>query len=72
MLDHNQTGLPEADSRPGQPRPLIGCCCHLTLPLLMAGILTDNHHIALALDDLALFANFLNRRPYFHGATLLV
>jgi len=38
----------------------------LTLTLLVLGILTDYHDLALALDDLALFANRFYRRSYFH------
>ncbi len=32
----------------------------------MLGILANDHNLALALDDLALLAYFLNRRFYFH------
>ena len=38
----------------------------------MLGILTDDHDLALALDDLALFANRFYRRSYFHGKYLLM
>ena len=43
----------------------------LTLALLMLGIFANNHHAALALDDLALFADGLHRRTDFHGNTSL-
>ena len=43
----------------------------LALSLLMLGVLTDHHDFPLALNDLALFANFLNRRPDFHSITSL-
>ena len=39
------------------------------LLLLMLGILADDHDATLALDDLALFANGLDRRSHFHGVT---
>ena len=35
----------------------------------MLGILADNHYLALALDDLALLANGLHGRSYFHVET---
>ena len=45
--------------------------CHsnlqLTLPLLVFGIHTDNAHDTLAVHDLALVTNFLNRCSYFHN-----
>jgi hypothetical protein len=41
----------------------------LPLLLLVLGVLADHHHDALALDDLALVANFLDRRPDFHALT---
>jgi hypothetical protein len=44
----------------------------LALLLLMLGILADDHHAALALDDLALLANGFYRRPDFHRNFLLV
>ena len=37
----------------------------------MLGIFANNHHAALALDDLALFADRLHRRTDFHGNTSL-
>ena len=37
------------------------------LLLLMLRILADDHHAALAADDLALFTNRLYRRFYLHG-----
>ena len=43
----------------------------LALALLMLGVFADNHHAALALDDLALFADGLHRRTDFHGNTSL-
>ena len=39
----------------------------LALALLMLGVFADHHHAALALDDLALFADGLHRRTDFHG-----
>ena len=33
----------------------------------MLRILTNNHHLAVTLYDLALFADFLNGRFYFHS-----
>ena len=38
----------------------------LALTLLMLGVFADNHDAALALDDLALFANGLHGRTDFH------
>lgn len=38
----------------------------LALALLMLGILADHHDLAFALDNLALFADRLDRRPDFH------
>ena len=38
----------------------------LTLLLLVLGILADDHDAALALDDLALFADGLYGRSHFH------
>ena len=35
----------------------------------MLGVLTDNHDNALSLDDLALFAHFLDGRSYLHVTT---
>ena len=43
----------------------------LALLLLVLGILADDHDVALALDDLALFANGLYRRTNLHGEILL-
>ena len=42
------------------------------LLLLMLGILANHHYMALALDDLALFADFLHRRSDFHKDTSFV
>ena len=39
----------------------------LALTLLMLGVFADNHDAALALDDLALFANGLDRGSHFHS-----
>ena len=39
----------------------------LALLLLMLGVFTDNHHAALALDDLAFLTNGFHRRPDFHN-----
>ena len=36
------------------------------LALLMLGVVTDDHDLALTFDDLALLTHLLNRRPYFH------
>ena len=33
----------------------------------MLGVFADDHYAALPLDDLALFADLLNGRPYFHS-----
>ena len=38
------------------------------LLLLMLGILADDHHTALPLDNLALLADRLHRRTNFHGS----
>ena len=60
-------------------RPILlskaGCVLSLSrsaLLLLMTGILTNDHDAALALDDLALFAHGLYRRPDFHGFSSLL
>ncbi len=37
----------------------------------MLRVLADHHHLAVALDDLALFADFLYRRFDFHCKDLL-
>ena len=37
------------------------------LLLLVLGVRADDHHTALAADDLALFTDRLYRRSYFHG-----
>ena len=42
------------------------------LLLLMLGILADDHDAALALDDLALFADGFHRRTNFHRYPLLI
>ena len=39
----------------------------LALALLMLGVVTDDHDLALTLDNLAFFAHFLNRRSDFHN-----
>ena len=39
----------------------------LALSLLVLGILTNYHHFAVTLDDLALVADFLYGRLYFHS-----
>jgi hypothetical protein len=52
-------------SRPSDPS------CQLSesaLLLLVLGILANNHYVALALDDLALFTNGLYGRSHFHDA----
>ena len=41
-------------------------CAGLTLALFVLGIFTDNHYFSLALNNLALLANFLYRRSDFH------
>lgn len=38
----------------------------LALALLVLGILTDDHDFSLALNNLALLTNLLNRRSDFH------
>ena len=38
----------------------------LALALLMLGVFANDHDAALALDDLALFADGLNGRSHFH------
>ena len=38
----------------------------LTLTLLMTRILADNEHLAMASNDFALVAHFLDRRTYLH------
>ena len=35
----------------------------------MLGILANDHNTALALDNLAFFTDFLDRRSYFHDAS---
>ena len=42
------------------------------LLLLVTGILTNDHDAALALDDLALFAHGLYRRPDLHVSSSLM
>ena len=37
----------------------------------MLGVLANDHNAALALDDLAFFTDFLDRRSYLHCACLL-
>ena len=39
---------------------------NLTLSLLVLRVLADHHDVALALDDLALFANLFDRRFNLH------
>ena len=41
------------------------------LLLLMLGILANHHYMALALDDLALFADQFHGRSYLHRCFLL-
>ena len=41
--------------------------CALALALLVFRILANDHNTALALDDLALLADFLDRRSDFHS-----
>ena len=38
----------------------------LALTLLVARVLADDEHLAMASDDLALIAHFLDRRTYLH------
>ena len=38
----------------------------------MLGVLADHHDLAVTLDDLALFADFLHRRSDFHKDTSFV
>ena len=33
----------------------------------MLGVFADDHYVAVSLDDLALFADLLYGRPYFHS-----
>src|SRR5262249_32630375 len=40
--------------------------CHLTLPLLMLGVLADDAHDALAAHHLALRTDFFDRSPDLH------
>ena len=40
----------------------------LTLTLLMTRILADNEHLAMASNDFALVAHFLDRRTYLHNS----
>jgi hypothetical protein len=42
----------------------------LTLTLLVLGVLADHPHYSLAMDDLALVANLLNRCPDLHKPVL--
>jgi len=37
-----------------------------SLPLLVLGIVANNHHLAFAADDFAFIANFFNRGTNFH------
>src|ERR1700745_598084 len=39
----------------------------LAPPLLMPGVLADDHHAPVAADDLALLTHRLYRRSYLHG-----
>ena len=48
-----------------------GMLCHSALTLLVLGILADHHDLAMALDNLALLAHGLDRRPDFHSKFLL-
>ena len=52
-------------------QPQRGNSVPLALLLLMLGILADDHHVTLALDDLALFANGLYRRTNLHWKSSL-
>src|SRR5664279_5342586 len=42
----------------------------LTLPLLVAGVRTDDQHAPVATDDLALLTHWLDRRSYLHADSL--
>ncbi len=71
-------GFDPLGSRPRHRKPSIdtimwGILSPVTLALLLLvlGILADDHHMALALDDLALFTNGLNRRTNLHWEILL-
>jgi hypothetical protein len=44
----------------------------LALPLLVLRVLADDHHAALAANDLALFAHGLDGRSNFHCGSLLM
>jgi len=43
----------------------------LALLLLVLGVFADYHNMSLTLDDLALFADHFNGRPYLHRWFLL-
>ena len=42
----------------------------LALALLVTGVVTDNHDVSVATDDLALVADFLNAGVYLHDVSL--
>lgn len=44
----------------------------LALSLLVLWVFTDDHHVAFALDHLALLTDFFHRRTYFHNGALLL
>src|SRR4051794_867546 len=46
--------------------PAIRAIRYLALTLLVAGVLADDEHRAMAADDLALLAHRLDRRSYLH------
>src|SRR3954453_2205560 len=51
----------------GTLTPAIRAIRYLALTLLVAGVLADDEHRAVAADDLALLAHRLDRRSYLHG-----
>src|SRR5262249_25078463 len=60
----------ERDLQPLLARDVDACdACHgrpLPLPLLVARVLADDHHPAVAADDLALLTDLLDAGSYFH------
>src|SRR3954464_11815326 len=51
----------------GTLTPAMRAIRYLALTLLVAGVLADDEHRAVATDDLALLAHRLDRRSYLHG-----
>src|SRR5258708_39969705 len=50
----------------GMSTPAMRAMSLLTLPLLVAGVLADDHHAPVAADDLALVAHLLDARLDLH------